>query len=462
MNAGTNYADSFSSKFADDFSALERNVKDHPTSAVARFLLLSHFKKNNDPGFEKFAKQSALYFNNPHWLQFQLDKISSNKEDYSDIQESAEPTGHFAITIPAENEANEIEIDGANEVQEDQEVIFEKSEDAIDLTNVEEIKEVDDKVEVEEIKETDNLYENETAQEIPPEKTEEEIDVENLEEIKEVENESAKAIYSENPEEDQIEPEEIKDAENPHEIEIVHKVQLEEPTPIIDSVNVEEINELEVERAPEVIKEEKDSQEIETVHETQSEVQETVIDVANVEEINEPENLHEIETAQETQPENSDDRDDVKEVDQEPQILNIEPNASHLIPNLLNPEAATELAFEPLHTIDYFASQGIKIREETLMNDKLGKQMRSFTDWLKSMKKLHPGKLPEQNEVIERIIQTSAEVSNADAEVLTEAMAEVLLKQDKKEKAVEMYQKLSLMNPSKSAYFAAKIESIKN
>ena len=127
-----------------------------------------------------------------------------------------------------------------------------------------------------------------------------------------------------------------------------------------------------------------------------------------------------------------------------------------------NEEIKDEVAFEPLYTVDYFASQGIKMREELLMNDKLGKQMKSFTDWLKSMKKLHPGKLPEQNEVIEKIIQSSAEESNADAEVLTEAMAEVLIKQDKQEKAIEMYQKLSLMNPSKSAYFAAKIESIKN
>ena len=123
-------------------------------------------------------------------------------------------------------------------------------------------------------------------------------------------------------------------------------------------------------------------------------------------------------------------------------------------------QASQDVPFEPLHTVDYFASQGIKISAD-IMNDKLGKQMRSFTDWLKSMKRLHPGKLPEQNEVIEKIIQSSAEQSNADAEVLTEAMAEVLIKQNKQEKAVEMYKKLSLMNPSKSAYFAAKIESLK-
>jgi hypothetical protein len=91
----------------------------------------------------------------------------------------------------------------------------------------------------------------------------------------------------------------------------------------------------------------------------------------------------------------------------------------------------------------------------------LGKQVKSFTAWLKSMKKIHPGQLPEQNEVIEKIIQSSSEASNKETDVLTEAMAEVLVKQGKGEKAIEMYQKLSLINPSKSAYFAAKIESLK-
>lgn len=120
-----------------------------------------------------------------------------------------------------------------------------------------------------------------------------------------------------------------------------------------------------------------------------------------------------------------------------------------------------DLEFEPLYTVDYFASQGIKLSENELKDDKLSQQVRSFTGWLKSMKKLHPGRLPEQNEVIERIIQTASEKSNVGSDVLTEAMAEVLVKQNKKEKAIEMYEKLSLMNPSKSAYFAAKIESLK-
>jgi len=52
--------------------------------------------------------------------------------------------------------------------------------------------------------------------------------------------------------------------------------------------------------------------------------------------------------------------------------------------------------------------------------------------------------------------------SLADGDVVTEAMADVWEKQGNHEKAIETYRKLSLLNPSKSAYFAAKIERIKS
>jgi hypothetical protein len=119
------------------------------------------------------------------------------------------------------------------------------------------------------------------------------------------------------------------------------------------------------------------------------------------------------------------------------------------------------IAFEPLHTTDYFASQGIKLTDEPVSNDKLGSQVKSFTEWLKSMKKIHKENLPAGDEQTDKNIQQIAEGSNADAEVVTEAMADVLVKQDKRDKAIEVYQKLSLINPSKSAYFAAKIDTLK-
>ena len=123
--------------------------------------------------------------------------------------------------------------------------------------------------------------------------------------------------------------------------------------------------------------------------------------------------------------------------------------------------AETRIEFEPLHTTDYFASQGIKLTDEPVSNDKLGSQMKSFTEWLKSMKKVHTEKLAGGDEQTDKNIQQIAENSNAEAEVITEAMADVLIKQNKTEKAIEVYNKLSLINPSKSAYFAAKIDSLK-
>ncbi len=118
------------------------------------------------------------------------------------------------------------------------------------------------------------------------------------------------------------------------------------------------------------------------------------------------------------------------------------------------------ISFEPLHTSDYFASLGIKFSDEVKADDKFGKHLKSFTEWLKTMKKIHPDQLPQQTEQSESSIQQMAEKSNTEGEVLTEAMAEVLLQQGKLGKAIELYQKLSLLNPLKSAYFAAKINAI--
>jgi hypothetical protein len=124
-------------------------------------------------------------------------------------------------------------------------------------------------------------------------------------------------------------------------------------------------------------------------------------------------------------------------------------------------EAKEELLFEPLHASDYFASQGIKLSEDALGADKLGKQLKSFTAWLKTMKKVHPDKLPAVTKVTETAVQTQAEKSNIEEEIVTEPMAEAYILQNKYSKAIDIFNKLSLLNPAKSAYFAAKIDSLK-
>ncbi len=127
-----------------------------------------------------------------------------------------------------------------------------------------------------------------------------------------------------------------------------------------------------------------------------------------------------------------------------------------------------ELTFEPFHTVDYFASLGIKFKEEEKPKDKFGLQLKSFTDWLKTMKRLPVSEIAGTTEgnagisaVAEKKVEQLAEHSLTNRDVLTEAMAEVWEKQGNAAKAIEVYTKLSLLDPSKSPYFATKIEDLK-
>ncbi|MEP7254618.1 MAG: hypothetical protein ABI666_02525 [Ferruginibacter sp.] len=117
--------------------------------------------------------------------------------------------------------------------------------------------------------------------------------------------------------------------------------------------------------------------------------------------------------------------------------------------------------FEPMHMVDYFASQGIKLSEDVQSTDKLGKQLRSFTEWLKTMKKVHVDHTEESSGQTDSSIQSLAEKSNKEDDILTVSMADVFAKQGKVQKAIEVLEKLSLLNPAKNAYFAAKIEHLK-
>jgi len=142
-----------------------------------------------------------------------------------------------------------------------------------------------------------------------------------------------------------------------------------------------------------------------------------------------------------------------------------QPNLHGLTPASKDLKISVDLGepiFESYHTIDYFASQGIKLMAEDL-KDKMGKQLKSFTDWLRSMKRIG-GPIESTtslDEVTHKSIQRIAEHSVEEKEVLTEAMAEVWAKQGNAGKAIRVYEKLSLLNPAKSTYFATRIEQLK-
>ncbi len=120
------------------------------------------------------------------------------------------------------------------------------------------------------------------------------------------------------------------------------------------------------------------------------------------------------------------------------------------------------ISIEPFHTIDYFASQGIKVPLINT-NDKLSVQLKSFTQWLKTMKKVE---VSTTNSSVEELQQHTNVVAMAEGsliknDILTENMVEVLVKQGKTNEAIVLLQKLSLQDTTKSVYFASRIEQLK-
>ncbi len=388
--------------FQKDKSAIDEIVAANPASYLARVLQLRNENQNSNLYSEK-VRDSAIYSGNSRWFEFLLYQISAKHN---------ETTDHFAVTIPEESfppvEEKIEQIDHSNNPVEEAEKPIPNSE------------ELSAEIEVEQqeghgIGVHSTELESETFGEVNSEENANQVDTFQSEAQKEIREEvevpieesveTHETVQSE-PEVENV-PQEMSNAEvysAETESEISREENREEVVPTVDTthseMHVEERGEVEVPTEEPVIEKQKTTASEPVVEEKESGIETSV-------------------------------------------------------------EQEASITFEPLHTIDYFASQGIKLSEGDLANDRLSQQVKSFTGWLKSMKKLHPGKLPEQDEVIQQIIQNAAEVSNVESDVLTEAMAEVLVKQNKKEKAVEMFEKLSLMNPSKSAYFAAKIESIK-
>ena len=69
--------------------------------------------------------------------------------------------------------------------------------------------------------------------------------------------------------------------------------------------------------------------------------------------------------------------------------------------------------------------------------------------------------LEEENEEIpENVFEMAVNSIKNEEDLVSESLAEIMIKQGKFDKAIEMYRKLSLRNPQKNAYFAGKIEKL--
>lgn len=156
---------------------------------------------------------------------------------------------------------------------------------------------------------------------------------------------------------------------------------------------------------------------------------------------------------------------------------------------------------EPLFTSDYFSHQGVQVdaalpaadsfnsnmavstdEEDTSDADRGLMVMRSFSDWMQHFQqtskkaqeeeeskravramwqkeKLAAALEEEEEEIPEDVFQMAV-ASIAPDGVESEPLAAILAAQGKWERAVDMYRKLATKEPSKSAYFARKIEAL--
>lgn len=149
----------------------------------------------------------------------------------------------------------------------------------------------------------------------------------------------------------------------------------------------------------------------------------------------------------------------------------------------------------PIYTEDYFLHQGLHVSNE-LPEDIIGSTtpteedeeqalmvVMSFSDWLmfykkkkqqeeeeeqdqrelKSMwqkQKLAAAMEEENEEIPENVFEMAVNSISNEDNLVSESLAQVMVKQGRYDRAVEMYKKLSLLKPQKKAYFARKIEDI--
>lgn len=156
----------------------------------------------------------------------------------------------------------------------------------------------------------------------------------------------------------------------------------------------------------------------------------------------------------------------------------------------------TENLIPPIYTEDYFLHQGMNISNDIPADiNKVDNQLNindhekslmvvmSFSEWLMFYKKkkqqeqeevkdqkelktmwqkekLAAAMEEENEEIPENVFEMAVNSITKEENLISESLAEVMVKQGKYDRAIEMYKKLSLRKPQKKAYFARKIEEI--
>jgi hypothetical protein len=162
--------------------------------------------------------------------------------------------------------------------------------------------------------------------------------------------------------------------------------------------------------------------------------------------------------------------------------------------------AAEPSVIRPLYTEDYFRHQGVRVSEELpeedlmIAEEEVQKEeesspggdlmvMRSFAEWLMHFRarrddahkdaegkraikvmwqkeKLAAAMEEEGDEIPEAVFEMAVSSITQGDDLISEPLATIYVKQGKWDKAIDVYRRLQLRNPAKSAYFAEKIAAV--
>ena len=139
-----------------------------------------------------------------------------------------------------------------------------------------------------------------------------------------------------------------------------------------------------------------------------------------------------------------------EEAEGKKKIANV--NQAPLEANYAETATQSPLLLDYLHGIEPISSERLGIHQQR-QNELINKFVNSDTS---SIGRSRPS-LPDNDSETLDLSEKSAEY---DTDLVTENLAEIMLKQGKKNKALEIYRQLMLKFPDKKAYFAEKIEKL--
>ncbi len=184
-----------------------------------------------------------------------------------------------------------------------------------------------------------------------------------------------------------------------------------------------------------------------------------------------------------------------------PEETEIETPAAPQVTNRFkNDDVLSDIPVMPYSAVDYFEQQGISVEKEanTIIENEIQEQkngknidvrdkslmvMMKFSEWLLHFKKTANDKQSEDEgqkalkamwqreklaatfeddseDIPDNVLEMAVNSITQEEGLASESLAEIYVKQQKFDKAIDMYKKLSLQFPEKNTYFASKIEEI--